>query len=223
MGPSESFGHTRASCKHSAIHGHPVNIRPYTGVWPYRGKKTDIIKKMILPERKSIRLKGYDYSSRGLYFLTIVVHGRHHLFGNIVEGQMCLNAAGEMVTNCYGRIEQRFADVACLDMCVMPNHLHCILSLRTDAARLGKVLLDTDEEVGVVRSDVRDVMRWFKSVTTNTYTHGVREQGWKPFEGKLWQSRYYDHIIRNERELQLIRQYIRENPMRWEADCMNMT
>ena len=104
----------------------------------------------------------------------------------------------------------------------MPNHLHCILSLRTDAARLGKVLLDTDEEVDVVRSDVRDVMRWFKSVTTNTYIHGVREQGWKPFEGKLWQSRYYDHIIHNERELQFIQQYIRENPIRWEADRLNI-
>lgn len=77
--------------------------------------------------RRSIRLKGYDYSQAGLYFVTICVQNREHLFGNIKNGEMILNDAGQMVEKWYYELENKFPDIKCDAMIVMPNHFHCII------------------------------------------------------------------------------------------------
>ncbi|MDR6966119.1 REP element-mobilizing transposase RayT [Flavobacterium arsenatis] len=77
--------------------------------------------------RRSIRLKGYDYSQEGLYFITICCQDRAHLFGVIREGKMILNEAGEMVQRWYYELEHKFPDIKCHSMVVMPNHFHCII------------------------------------------------------------------------------------------------
>ena len=81
----------------------------------------------IIHHRRSIRLKGYDYSQAGLYFITICVKDRQCLFGGIENGEMILNDAGRMITKWYNELENKFPDKKCHEMVVMPNHFHCII------------------------------------------------------------------------------------------------
>ncbi|MDH5381382.1 MAG: hypothetical protein OEW75_11045 [Cyclobacteriaceae bacterium] len=67
-------------------------------------------------------------------------------------------------------------------------------------------------------SPLRGVVQWFKTMTTNEYIRGVKNLGWQPFDGKLWQRNYYEHIIRNERAYQYLSEYIRNNPEKWDID-----
>ncbi|NLU40215.1 MAG: hypothetical protein GXX78_15155, partial [Bacteroidales bacterium] len=83
--------------------------------------------------RRSIRMKGYDYSQAGLYFITICVQNRDCLFGEIVDDQMMLNDSGEMVKRWYYELENKYPDKRCHEMVVMPNHFHCIIENIGDA------------------------------------------------------------------------------------------
>ncbi|TYC18082.1 hypothetical protein ES677_01505 [Bizionia gelidisalsuginis] len=78
-------------------------------------------------KRKSIRLKGYDYSQAGLYFVTICCQNRTHFYGEIINGEMKLNTAGKMIYKWYYELENKFTDIKCNDMVIMPNHFHCII------------------------------------------------------------------------------------------------
>ena len=69
-----------------------------------------------------------------------------------------------------------------------------------------------------IRSSLPKIVQWFKTMTTNEYIRRIKQDGWKPFTGKLWQRNYYEHIIRNEIELKRIREYIINNPLKWEFD-----
>ena len=82
-----------------------------------------------LPQRKSIRLKGYDYSQAGLYFITIVTKNREHLFGKIENGKMILNDAGKMVEKQWLKLPERFKNIKLHEYTVMPNHFHTILEI----------------------------------------------------------------------------------------------
>ena len=79
--------------------------------------------------RRSIRLKDYDYSLRGLYFVTICTHDHIPRFGDVVEGAMILNSAGQMIERLYKECEHHFDNLRCLDYVVMPNHFHCIFQI----------------------------------------------------------------------------------------------
>jgi len=96
------------------------------------------------PRRKNIRLQGYDYARAGLYFLTVVVQNRLHLFGQVVNGVMILNDAGRMVEKWYREIENKYPDKRCREMVVMPNHTHCIIEI-LDTGTHGT---ETDAHVG---------------------------------------------------------------------------
>jgi len=191
--------------------------------------------------RRSIRLKGYDYSQAGFYFITICVQHRECLFGKIINGKMIWNDAGMMVQKWYIELENKFPDIHCHQMIVMPNHFHCIIEndgmsvgadLRVcpyghpqldhirandfplDHIRANDFPLDHigGEHVG---SPLYRVVQWFKTMTTNEYIRGVKKCGWKPFNGKLWQRNYYEHIIRNNRSYEIISKYIANNPAKW--------
>lgn len=199
--------------------------------------------------RKSIRLKGYDYSQVGLYFITICTQNRECLFGDIKNGDIILNDAGEMVKHWYYELNNKFNDIKCHTMVVMPNHFHCIIEnvgtnvgadlrvcpIDADALRVcpNDCPNNTDEHVGAIVHDnsmrdnilgehtgspLRDVVRWFKTMTTNYYIRGVKQNDWAPFERKLWQRNYWEHIIRTPDEYQNITQYIINNPQQWEND-----
>ncbi len=191
--------------------------------------------------RKSIRLKGYDYAQAGLYFITICCQDRACLFGEIKNGEMICNDAGKMVVKWYSELENKFPDFKCHEKIVMPNHFHCIVEnvgadLRvcptptptptpgaptpaptpvSDGSFPTPVSQIEGEHVG---SPLHRVIQWFKTMTTNEYIRGVKNLGWQPFNGKLWQRNYWEHIIRNEQSYQNISKYIINNPANWKED-----
>ena len=152
--------------------------------------------------RRSIRLKGYDYSLPGAYFITLCTQNREKFFGYIEDGILHLNDAGMMVQKWYEELSHKFANVACDEMVVMPNHFHCIWHIST-------------QEEG---TNIPTVVQWFKTMTTNEYIRGVKGKGWQPFNKRLWQRDYYEHIIRSPKAYEHIRNYIQTNPERWESD-----
>ena len=166
--------------------------------------------------RRSIRLKGYGYSQAGAYFVTICAQNRECLFGEILDGEMALNDAERMVEKWYRELENKFADIVCDQCAIMPNHIHFVIQTGVGADL--RVCPDTGEHIG---SPLHTVIQWFKTMTTNEYIRGVKQNGWSTFPGKLWQRNYYEHIVRDENELNRIREYIVNNPMQWEMDWEN--
>ena len=155
------------------------------------------------PQRKNIRLRNYDYSLPGDYFVTIVTQSRRCLFGKVADDGLCLNEAGLLIEECYKEIGTVNEGVESLDHVVMPNHFHCIIRLHSGSHSLS------------------EIVRVLKSKTTVGYIHGVRQKGWKPFDGQLWQKGFYEHVIRRERVFDYIRNYIFQNPERWYYDKLN--
>lgn len=184
--------------------------------------------------RRSIRLKGYDYSREGLYFVTLCAQHRARLFGNVVSGNMVLNDAGDMEERWYDELENKHPDIRCREMVVMPNHFHCIvenvgvgaqsiLGAHIGAPRRRRPVenVGTDSDVEIVAdvgTSLSDVVRWFKTMTTNEYIRGVKNLGWQPFDRKLWQRNYYEHIIRTPESHERIANYIVNNPAKWAED-----
>lgn len=176
------------------------------------------------PRRTSLRLRSYDYSSAGVYFVTIVTHRRAHLFGTVADGKMHLNDEGRSVEQAWNGIGKRFPSVEVDAYVVMPNHLHGLLRL-SGSDLVGAPL------VGARRAPTRptqsqpptlgDIIGAYKSVSTRAYIDGVRVNGWRPFPGRLWQRNYFEHIVRDEASLERIREYIHANPGMWETDPEN--
>ncbi len=294
-------------------------------------------------KRRSIRLKGHDYSQAGLYFITICLQNRECLFGNIDNGEMTLNDAGKMIETEWMNLKYRFPHIELHEYVVMPNHFHGIVEIvgatlvvaqnetenpvgatlvvandgdtenekgqpqgiaptnktngiaetvgatlvvandgdtknekgqpqgiaptnKTNgiAETVGTTLVvahdgDTENEKGqpqgiaptnktngiaetvgatlvVAQNDddivekgqpqgiattnktIGDMMDAFKSITTVEYIRGVKNLGWQPFNGKLWQRNYYEHIIRNQQSYETIANYIINNPAQWQED-----
>jgi len=298
--------------------------------------------------RRSIRLKGYDYTQPGYHFITICVQDRRYLFGQISNGKMKLNDAGRMVKKWYYELENKFRDKKCHQMVIMPNHFHCIIenvtpigadrsvcpyktndktilnkqnilgqqtilkeqtilgeqnilgqqTILNEQTILGEQTIsgsqpgrgeqnilgqqtilneqtilggqtisgsqpgrgeqiilgqqtilneqtilgeqnilgsqtilneqtilggqnilgshtDRGEHLG---SPLYRAVQWFKTMSTNEYIRGVKQNGWQPFNRKLWQRNYWEHIIRNEQSYQTISDYIINNPAKWNDD-----
>ena len=266
--------------------------------------------------RKSIRLKGYDYSQAGFYFVTICCQHRACLFGGIVDGAMILNDAGKMVINEWLKLKKRFKNIELQEYVVMPNHFHGIVEIvgatlvvaqnnattynvmgnirkgqpqgiaptdktvahtdktvaptdktvahtdktvahtdktvahtdktidhtdktiantdktvahtdktvaNTDKTidHTDKTIANTDKTVDHTDKTVGDMVGAFESITTVEYIRCVKNNHWQPFDGKLWQRNFWEHIIRNENEYRRITQYILENPRKWAMDKLN--
>jgi putative transposase len=164
--------------------------------------------------RKSPRLSGYDYSQDGAYFVTAAVQGRLYLFGEVIEGEMRLNPAGQMIGRWWRELERKFSLLKIDEYhVVMPNHFHGIVFVPEQSVPIA--------EGGHVGPPLQKIVQWFKTMTTNEYIHGVKELGWPRFQGSLWQRSFYDHVIRDEASLNRIREYIATNPRRWDLDREN--
>jgi len=173
--------------------------------------------------RRSIRLKGYDYSQAGAYFVTICTQNRECLFGEIVEGEMRLNNAGQIVQSVWNELSQHYLGVDIDAFAVMPNHIHGIVVL-TSVGAGPCAYPDGGQPRGVAPTmsmSLPDVVHRFKSMTTTRYRHSYTQNGFRPYPSRLWQRDYYDHIIRNDDELNRIREYIINNPLKWEFDREN--
>jgi putative transposase len=157
------------------------------------------------PDRRRLRAEGYDYAQPGWYFVTICTQDRHCLFGAVSGGVTDLSLAGQMVYVELQHVPERFTSIGLDAFVVMPNHVHAIIILRPDE----------DEHSPVSLSDVVGA---YKRITTNTYIRKVREEGWPPFRGRLWQRSFHDQIISSDRHVDRLRDYIEANPFLWTND-----
>jgi REP element-mobilizing transposase RayT len=174
--------------------------------------------------RHSIRLKGYDYSQAGLYFVTICVQNRSCLFGKIETDEMILNDAGQIATQCWLEIPQHYPDAVLHECVIMPNHVHGIIELvgaNDDSPPLG---CNDVGNVGAKNFSPLPPSQSSSSRSTGTSrTIGSIVRGFKIGVTKqlgypLWQRNYYEHIIRNEQSHQNISNYIINNPAKWKTD-----
>ena len=172
--------------------------------------------------RKSIRLKGYDYTQAGLYFITICTQKRAFLFGNIMDGEMLLNDAGMMVENQWLKLPNRFQNIQLHEYVVMPNHFHAILEIvgvtLVVAQNNNEYQKGQPQGIAPTGKTIGNMIGAFQSIVTVEYIRGVKTLGWQPFDGKLWQRNYWEHIIRNDNEYQRISNYIINNPLNWKND-----
>ncbi|MFH0894110.1 MAG: transposase [Bacteroidota bacterium] len=172
--------------------------------------------------RKSIRIKGYDYSKPGHYFITICTENRSCLFGNVHNRQMVLNDMGGMIGKVWNELPEHYPYVALDAFVIMPNHVHGIIVLRPDPI-VGAGLKPartkparTKPARTIKRHALPEIVRGLKTFSSRRINEIRNTPG-----VKLWQRNYYEHIIRNENELYKIRKYIQENPLKWETDKEN--
>ena len=194
--------------------------------------------------RQGLRLPGFDYSHGG-FFVTIRTEGGRCLLGEVVHGGVRLSPAGEMVTVAWRALPERFPGMLLDELVVMPNHLHAILMLGTVAgpgrSPVGANLVFAPTPSRAQRADHKDrgegdhkdrpygtaegslgrVAQAFKSLTTHEYIAAVKAHGWPIFAGRLWQRNYWEHVIRDAPDLNAIREYIANNPLRWVLDEEN--
>jgi len=161
-------------------------------------------------KRRSIRLQGYDYSQAGAYFITICTQGRECIFGEIVDGTMRLNDAGQIVASSWEWLAAQYDHVVLDTWEIMPNHIHGIIVI-TDNCRGGSRTAPTGR-----RKPIGRLIGAFKTVSTKSINEMQETPG-----TKLWQRNYYEHIIRDEDELDSIREYIVANPAQWDIDREN--
>lgn len=164
--------------------------------------------------RKSIRLKDYDYSQNGMYFITICTKNRENIFWNLNKNNDCrggacsaqkpdLNYLGKIVQKEWLGLTQRFQNVQLGEYIIMPNHFHGILILE-DFVDLGGAS---------PAPTIGNIISAFKSISTISCNKIDNIKG-----RIIWQRNYYEHIIRNENELYKIIEYIKNNPYNWEND-----
>jgi REP element-mobilizing transposase RayT len=160
-------------------------------------------------------LKGYDYSQTGAYFVTICTRNRACLFGDIADGKMVLNGAGHAAADCWYTIPEHFPHAQLGAFMVMPNHIPGILFIVGAAVgaknfsppQRGQRPRGTSKTIGsIIRGFKIGVTRWMRRNTAVEH---------------VWQRNYYERVIRNEDELNHIRQYIEGNPAQWESDREN--
>ena len=185
--------------------------------------------------RRSIRLQCYDYSQAGALFVTICTNNRENLFGTIVTGAMQLNDAGKMAERCWVDIPAHFPSVELDEFVIMPNHIHGIIVLTDSITTVGAKDLWAKN---VRAKDIWAKDIWAKDIsplrdrpTGTSGTIGSIVRGFKIGVTKwfrqqntiheVWQRNYWEHIIRNETERDRFREYIRNNPARWEQDKLN--
>jgi len=172
--------------------------------------------------RHSVRLKGYDYTQVGAYFVTIVTERRNCLFGSIIDGEICLNSVGRIVQSAWNELPKHFSGIDTDMFVVMPNHVHGIICIADNP----RVLVGAQHAApskhrvpsnpNVQPSSLGAIIRSFKSAVSKLYNEECGRSGLG-----IWQRNYYEHIIRDERALIRIREYIATNPARWSSDPEN--
>jgi len=159
------------------------------------------------------RLKGYDYSKPGNYFITICSNKRKPVFGEIRNGKINLSEAGKIVSECWFDLPNHYPNIALDEFVIMPNHIHGIITIVNCLNR--KINHGIPEFIRAFKSfssrRINQVETGLRPVSTSTAVKSTRSSG-------IWQSRYYDHIIRSQRELNIIRSYIKNNPIKFHGD-----
>lgn len=163
--------------------------------------------------RRSIRLKDYNYARNGAYFITVCAFDHQCLFGEIVNGEMQLKDFGQIVYDEWLRTAKLRPNVVLDVFIVMPNHFHAILIIESRGV---STYAPAPTNFRSPSQTVGAIVRGFKSAVTKQVNEIRNTPGLD-----VWQRNYYEHIIRNENERNLIRQYIIYNPQKWEFDREN--
>lgn len=169
--------------------------------------------------RRSIRLPDYDYTSGGVYFVTVCTYRRACVLGSVVEAEVSLSRFGALVREEWFRTAtlRPYVELEEAAFVVMPNHVHGIIWIDDDAVGARRRRAPAPERFGSpVRGSLATIVRAFKAVTTRRINE-LRGTPGEPF----WQRNYYEHVIRDDRSLRQIRQYIADNPLRWATDSEN--
>ena len=187
--------------------------------------------------RRSIRLKNWDYGSPGFYFITICSYGRQAIFGEIINGEMILSELGKIIKEEWSKTPVIRKNIKLMDFIIMPNHIHGIIIITenvNDAVGANRWFAQDENQNDFILSKFVDAKRatqrvaptprpflksnslgsiigQFKSIVTK------RSQ-----QNNVWQRNYYDHIIRNEKDLYNIQGYILGNISQWQADLENL-
>ncbi len=194
-------------------------------------------------QRRTVRLQSYDYTQSGFYFIIICTYKKKWMLGEILNDEMHLNNAGQIIESVWLTLPERFPSVGLDHYVTMPNHFHGIIVCKnqqvstTNASNSSNVV---DQRVmhsplphpmGRDKSGPYDasryhsegpdlalgeIIRTFKAAST----HRIRTSGNPNF---AWQSNYYEHIVRNDNSLDRIRQYIIDNPVHWSEDSLHTT
>ena len=205
---------------------------------------------------KQFRLKNWDYSSSGFYFVTICTKNRLQILGSIVGTDPCVRSSesninyssesninyssesninyslkpnqtnniilsdfGNSCHRLWSNIPQKFNNVILDDFVIMPDHIHGIIIINNYQERTqGSVPTTEFGNVGLLGQ----IIRWFKTISTNEYINGIKKYNWSKFKKQIWQPRFYDHIIRNEKEFYIRKMYVKNNPKNWEKDKENV-
>ena len=159
---------------------------------------------------ESSRLKEWDYSTAWWYFITICTKDHIEYFGEIVKEKMILNNLGIIVEKYWKEIPIHFPNVGLDYFVIMPNHIHGIIILNEKGRDVAcNVSTNVMSRISPKKGSLSTLIRSFKSAVTKT----AKEKGYINFQ---WQSRFYDRIIRNEKELYKIRKYLLQNPLKWD-------
>ena len=169
--------------------------------------------------RKSIRLKNYDYSREGLYFITICSHNKECIFGEIVgagfsrpnddllndikENEIILNKIGMVIKDEYINLKNKYKNIKCHEHVIMPNHFHCIIEI-------------IKHQEGGKTPPLPEIIGYFKFQTTKRYNEIIEIKNERFLS--LWQRNYYENIIRNEKRYLQVIEYIENNPLKWKED-----
>jgi len=194
--------------------------------------------------RRSIRLKGYDYSANGMYFITICTKNRQHLFGDVADGEMVLNETGQIVKSEWlNTVNVRQGEVILHDFVVMPNHFHALIEIcrrrgvsntplshtsishasishtpNNGVCDTTEGVCDTTKGVCDTTKGVCDTPLRSPSKSLGAIVRGFKSTVSKQIGFSVWQRNYHEHIIRDSRDFEKISKYIRNNPACWDMD-----
>ena len=167
--------------------------------------------------RQSTRLKNYDYSKGGAYFVTVTVDGEGEIFGKVIESKVKLNKAGKIIEKVWMNLPKQFTNVKLDELVIMPDHFHGIIILENMKGGLMNQAR-TEEKNWILMKNKKDtlgkIIRAFKAKATKL----IHEDGSNDFK---WHRNYYDHIVRDEKELLIIKKYIKNNPLNLEIAKSN--
>lgn len=184
---------------------------------------------------ESARLKGYDYGNAGLYFITICTANREYYFGEIINGKMQLSNIGVLVDVFWYEIKNHSKNIELHQFVVMPNHIHGILEIvdnvdGNDVCDVGSRDVACNVSTGIMDTTQKPINKQMSKISPKSGTVGRIIGSYKGAVSKHanrlelqfnWQSRFHDHIIRNEKSLEQIQSYIINNPQNWENDKFN--
>ena len=197
-----------------------------------------------LPYRHSIRLENYDYSQYGAYFITICTYKKKEIFGKIVDGKMILNEYGEIVLKVWNTISEHFENIELDQFVIMPNHVHGIIIINEHVGAIHELPGQKAAELSTQKAAELSVQKAVGSSTQKSLNNACNRRverrkmllpkvvGFfkmnvsklihlKSTHNTVWHRNYYEHVICKEPELNKIREYIFNNPLKWELDREN--